>query len=315
MATQVAEVFYDIAGSDAPVRFTAYDGSAAGPADADIKVDVVNPRAVTYLAGAPGSLGFARAYIMGDIALTGDIYDVLRMFTNLSISDMGLATKIGLARKLGPLAVKRAPRPAEEARMTGRLHSQARDAAGDRPPLQRVQPVLRAGARPVDGLHLRGLPDGRPRRSRRPSGPSTTSSRASSACSPACGCSTSAAAGAAWSATPPRSTASRRSASLFRRRRQSTRRSGSPMRVSRTSPRCGSSTTARWRRPASTRSARSASPSTSGGRRCRRTSRPSTRRSSRAGVSSTTASPGPGRPTRRSTRAASSTATSSLTVS
>ena len=128
MATQVAEVFYEIAGSDAPVRFTAYDGSSAGPADAEIKVDVVNPRAVTYLASAPGSLGFARAYIMGDIALTGDIYDVLRLFTNLSISDMGMGTKLGLARKLGPLAIKRAPRPAEEARMTGRLHSQSRDA-------------------------------------------------------------------------------------------------------------------------------------------------------------------------------------------
>ncbi|MDX6212211.1 MAG: cyclopropane-fatty-acyl-phospholipid synthase, partial [Frankiales bacterium] len=128
MATQVAEVFYQIAGSDAPVRFTAYDGSTAGPADAEIKVEVVNPRAVTYLASAPGSLGFARAYIMGDLLLHGDVYQALRIFTNLSISDMGLATKLDLVRKLGPLAVKRAPRPAEEARMTGRRHSQARDA-------------------------------------------------------------------------------------------------------------------------------------------------------------------------------------------
>jgi cyclopropane-fatty-acyl-phospholipid synthase len=128
MTTDVAEVFYEIAGSDAPVRFTAYDGSAAGPADADIRVDVVNPRAVTYLASAPGSLGFARAYIMGDLLLHGDVYQTLRIFTNLSISDMGLGTKLGLARKLGPLAIKRAERPAEEARMTGRLHSQSRDA-------------------------------------------------------------------------------------------------------------------------------------------------------------------------------------------
>ncbi|MDX6228751.1 MAG: cyclopropane-fatty-acyl-phospholipid synthase [Frankiales bacterium] len=128
MATQVAEVFHQIAGSDAPVRFTAYDGSTAGPADAEIKVEVVNPRAVTYLASAPGSLGFARAYIMGDLLLHGDVYQALRIFTNLSISDMGLGTKLELARKLGPLAVKRAPRPAEEARMTGRRHSQSRDA-------------------------------------------------------------------------------------------------------------------------------------------------------------------------------------------
>jgi cyclopropane-fatty-acyl-phospholipid synthase len=129
MATQVAEVFYQIAGNTAPVRFTAYDGSAAGPADADIQVEVTSPRAVTYLASAPGSLGFARAYIKGDLELRGDVYQALRIFTNLSISDMGLGTKLDLARKLGPLAMKRAERPAEEARLKGRRHSQSRDAA------------------------------------------------------------------------------------------------------------------------------------------------------------------------------------------
>ncbi len=128
MATQVADVFYRIAGEGAPVRFTAYDGSSAGPADAEIRVEVVSPQAVTYLASAPGSLGFARAYITGGLQLHGDVYQAMRIFTRLSVSDMGLGAKLDLARKLGPLAIKRAPRPAEEARMSGRRHSQARDA-------------------------------------------------------------------------------------------------------------------------------------------------------------------------------------------
>src|SRR5439155_26390517 len=93
MATQVAEIFSEIAGPTAPVRFTAYDGSAAGPVDAPIKIEVVNTRAVSYLAGAPGSLGSARAYIMGDLRLEGDVYNALRVLTALDVSDLGLAKK------------------------------------------------------------------------------------------------------------------------------------------------------------------------------------------------------------------------------
>ena len=128
MATQVAEVFSEIAGREAPVRFTAYDGSAAGPVDAPVQLDVVNSRAVSYLASAPGSLGFARAYIMGDLNLEGDVYTALRLLSNLGASDMGLVKKLDLVRRLGSPAVRRAPRPPQEARLTGRRHSQSRDA-------------------------------------------------------------------------------------------------------------------------------------------------------------------------------------------
>ena len=59
---------------------------------------------------------------------------------------------------------------------------------------------------PVDDLHLRRATRRPTRRWRRRRTTSTTWSRASSACSRACGCSTSAAAGAAWSCTPPSTT-------------------------------------------------------------------------------------------------------------
>ncbi len=61
-----------------------------------------------------------------------------------------------------------------------------------------------------------GLPDRRTRRSRRRRTTSTTWSPASSASSRACGCSTSAAAGAGWSATRPALRRARRSASRCR---------------------------------------------------------------------------------------------------
>ena len=40
-----------------PVRFEAYDGSAAGPADADITLRLLDQRGLAYLLTAPGDLG------------------------------------------------------------------------------------------------------------------------------------------------------------------------------------------------------------------------------------------------------------------
>ncbi|OMC07863.1 cyclopropane-fatty-acyl-phospholipid synthase [Mycolicibacter heraklionensis] len=54
-----------------PLRFTAYDGSSAGPEDAPLGLDLLTPRGTTYLATAPGDLGMARAYIAGDLGLRG----------------------------------------------------------------------------------------------------------------------------------------------------------------------------------------------------------------------------------------------------
>ena len=65
-----------------PLRFSAYDGSVAGPADAPLGVELLTPRGTTYLATAPGGLGFARAYISGDLGISGvhpgDPYELLK---------------------------------------------------------------------------------------------------------------------------------------------------------------------------------------------------------------------------------------------
>jgi cyclopropane-fatty-acyl-phospholipid synthase len=55
---EILEIF--TAGDDLPLKFTAYDGSSAGPADAQLGLDLLTPRGTTYLATAPGDLGFAR---------------------------------------------------------------------------------------------------------------------------------------------------------------------------------------------------------------------------------------------------------------
>lgn len=70
------------AGEEMPLKFTAYDGSSAGPEDAELGLDLRTPRGTTYLATAPGELGLARAYVAGDVeprgVHPGDPYDLLR---------------------------------------------------------------------------------------------------------------------------------------------------------------------------------------------------------------------------------------------
>ena len=77
---EILEIF--AAGGELPLKFTAYDGSSAGPADAELGLDLLTPRGTTYLATAPGDLGLARAYVAGDLEMhgvhPGDPYELLR---------------------------------------------------------------------------------------------------------------------------------------------------------------------------------------------------------------------------------------------
>jgi cyclopropane-fatty-acyl-phospholipid synthase len=78
----LAEVLETFSAGQLPLRFQAYDGSSAGPADASLGLDLLTPRGTTYLATAPGDLGLARAYIAGDLDVfgvhPGDPYELLK---------------------------------------------------------------------------------------------------------------------------------------------------------------------------------------------------------------------------------------------
>ncbi|MGB8407910.1 MAG: class I SAM-dependent methyltransferase [Mycobacterium sp.] len=82
----LAEVLETFAAGQLPLRFQAYDGSSAGPQDATLGLDLLTPRGTTYLATAPGDLGFARAYIAGDLDVfgvhPGDPYELLKAFAD-----------------------------------------------------------------------------------------------------------------------------------------------------------------------------------------------------------------------------------------
>ena len=78
----LAQILEVLAEGQLPLRFTAYDGSSAGPEDATVGLDLRTPRGTTYLATAPGDLGLARAYVSGDLephgVHPGDPYELLK---------------------------------------------------------------------------------------------------------------------------------------------------------------------------------------------------------------------------------------------
>jgi len=78
----LAEIVETLAGGRLPLRITAYDGSSAGPPDAPLGLELKTPRGTTYLATGRGDLGFARAYIAGDLEVhgvhPGDPYQLLQ---------------------------------------------------------------------------------------------------------------------------------------------------------------------------------------------------------------------------------------------
>jgi cyclopropane-fatty-acyl-phospholipid synthase len=132
----LADVFERVAGPDSPVEFRAYDGSKAGPESSPVRITVRSPKAVSYLAQAPGGLGLARAYVAGDLDVEGDMYAALARMGGAQRIDLDLGERLRLLRQLGGprVLLPRIPPPPQEVRvnrrwLSGRRHSKSRDAS------------------------------------------------------------------------------------------------------------------------------------------------------------------------------------------
>jgi cyclopropane-fatty-acyl-phospholipid synthase len=109
------------------VSLRMFDGSQVGPPDAAVTIEVRSPRALSYIATGKGDLGLARAYVMGDIEVAGDLYTALRTLSRLNL-DLPLRERIQLLRDLGGVRLlKPPPRPEQEVKLSGRRHSKTRD--------------------------------------------------------------------------------------------------------------------------------------------------------------------------------------------
>jgi cyclopropane-fatty-acyl-phospholipid synthase len=129
MALELAEVFDLLVDEQAPVGFVAYDGSASLRDGAVGVVEIRSPRAVRYIATAPGELGLARAYVMGDSDVRGDLHATLHA---LEAHGRPRVPRSELLRRVRRWMLRRPPIPTEEARppwQRGLLrHTMARDA-------------------------------------------------------------------------------------------------------------------------------------------------------------------------------------------
>ena len=79
----IADMVAKLTAEEPPLRFEAYDGSGFGPTDSPVTLKLINERGLRYLATAPGDLGMARAYVVGDLVLEGvhpgDPYEAIRL--------------------------------------------------------------------------------------------------------------------------------------------------------------------------------------------------------------------------------------------
>ncbi|WP_367135531.1 class I SAM-dependent methyltransferase [Saccharothrix sp. HUAS TT1] len=125
---RLAEVFQRAVGGGASVRFSAYDGSQAGPADAGVSIEVRTPEALSYLASAPGELGLARAYVTGHLEIIGDVYGALAHLSDISLRELPWGERVELLATLGRTRLgTRVEVPPQERRLRGLRHSKARD--------------------------------------------------------------------------------------------------------------------------------------------------------------------------------------------
>ena len=164
---EILELF--AAGDVQPLKFTAYDGSSAGPDDAEIGLDLRTPRGTTYLATSPGELGLARAYVSGDVEMLGvhpgDPYDLLRALADkLDFKRPSARVLANIVRSIGFEHLRPISPPPQEALprwrrvAEGLRHSKTRDADAIHHHYDVSNTFYEYVLGLVDDLHLRLLP-------------------------------------------------------------------------------------------------------------------------------------------------------------
>jgi cyclopropane-fatty-acyl-phospholipid synthase len=135
---KIADLMRVVTIDEPPIRFSAYDGSSFGPADAGISLHLNNERGLRYLVTAPGDLGLARAYVSGDLQVNGvhpgDPYDALRLlgewrFQRPSVTEAAtLVRDLGWRRLIPPDPPPQEALPRWRRTVQGMRHSRQRDA-------------------------------------------------------------------------------------------------------------------------------------------------------------------------------------------
>ncbi len=130
MPAPIAPLLARVVGPGLPLAFRACDGSTAGHPDPVATIEVVDRRALNYLATAPGELGLARAYVSGALDLHGDTFATLSLLAREVVGALTWAERLEVLRGLGAGVLRPVPPPPEEVRpgpWWGLRHSLGRD--------------------------------------------------------------------------------------------------------------------------------------------------------------------------------------------
>ncbi|MEY2453774.1 MAG: cyclopropane-fatty-acyl-phospholipid synthase [Acidimicrobiaceae bacterium] len=125
----LASLIESVLGSDLPIAVRGYDGSALGPPDAPATIVLRSRDALRRIVTTPGELGFARAYVSGELDVEGDIYAALALRDRLPEVRLSPGQLLAAAREVGIRNLRPMTPPPEEARLKGRRHSLDRDRA------------------------------------------------------------------------------------------------------------------------------------------------------------------------------------------
>lgn len=117
----LGEIIGAFATGEPPLRIEAYDGSTIGPAESDLVLRLKSEKALQYFVTAPGDLGLARAYLMGELDLVGvhpgaphDVFGALEVFRKHMTRRPDARTMVRIARSVGLENVKVPPIPEQE---------------------------------------------------------------------------------------------------------------------------------------------------------------------------------------------------------
>jgi cyclopropane-fatty-acyl-phospholipid synthase len=127
--TDLGRLLEELLGPDLPIAIRAYDGTEMGPPDAKATVVIRCKDALRRIVTRPGELGFARAYVAGDVDLEGDVFELFRLQERIPSPRLTPSQVVRLVRflewrDLRPLT----PPPEEMPKRRVGLHTIRRDA-------------------------------------------------------------------------------------------------------------------------------------------------------------------------------------------
>ena len=139
IAERIAAIGGSVFSTELPVRIEAWDRSTAGDRSKPL-LRIANRRALRRLMWSPNELGFAQAYVTGELDVPGDSAELDRAFRALWASPAARnATRAtpgprqyrgiaALALRSGAIGPRPKP-PRSQIKLTGRLHTLSRDRA------------------------------------------------------------------------------------------------------------------------------------------------------------------------------------------